>query len=77
MKKIIVIISALIFTAFAVKAQEETKTEEPVNLNGPEITFDKMVHNYGTITKGGNGNCEFTFTNTGNEPLILSNARSS
>jgi hypothetical protein len=47
------------------------------NPNAPVITFDKMVHDYGTITQNSDGNCEFKFTNDGKEPLILSNVRSS
>jgi uncharacterized protein (DUF58 family) len=45
--------------------------------NGPEITFNKLVHDYGTIFVGSDGTYEFEFTNTGNEPLILSQPRSS
>ena len=37
----------------------------------------RSVSNYGTIQKGGDGNCTFTFTNTGDEPLILSSVRAS
>lgn len=47
------------------------------NPNAPIITFDKMVHDYGVIAQNSDGNCEFKFTNTGKEPLILSNVRSS
>jgi len=47
------------------------------NPNAPEITFDKLVHDYGTIEQHADGNGEFTFTNNGKEPLILSNVRSS
>ena len=46
------------------------------NPNAPVIEFDKMVHDYGTIAQNSDGSCEFTFTNTGKEPLILSNVRS-
>jgi hypothetical protein len=42
--------------------------------NGPEITFEKEVHDYGTIEVGANGNCEFVFKNTGSEPLIIEKA---
>ena len=45
--------------------------------NGPVISFDKLVHDYGTIEQGADGGCVFTFTNTGNEPLILKSARPS
>ena len=47
------------------------------NPNVPVITFDKMVHDYGTLAYGADGNCEFTFTNTGKEPLILSKVKAS
>ena len=40
--------------------------------NGPVISLDKTTHDYETITQGGNGACEFTVTNTGTEPLIIS-----
>jgi len=39
---------------------------------GAEIKFDKFVHDYGTIYQNDNGTTYFTFTNTGNEPLVLS-----
>ncbi|HOY30795.1 MAG TPA: DUF1573 domain-containing protein [Bacteroidales bacterium] len=45
--------------------------------NSPVISFDKLVHDYGTIKQGSDGTCEFTFKNTGKEPLILSNVKSS
>ncbi|MBO7490085.1 MAG: DUF1573 domain-containing protein [Bacteroidales bacterium] len=46
-------------------------------MNGPQIEFTEQEHNYGNLQKGGDGNCEFVFTNTGNEPLILSNVKAS
>ncbi len=42
-----------------------------------QITFEKMIHDYGTISQGADGNVEFTFKNTGKQPLIISNARAS
>lgn len=44
---------------------------------GPEIEFEKDVHDFGTLTQGGDASTEFKFTNTGMEPLIISNARGS
>lgn len=41
------------------------------------IVFEKLIHDYGTIKKGSNGNTEFKFTNKGEKPLVLSNVRSS
>lgn len=45
--------------------------------NGAKIDFAKEVHDYGTVKYGGNGTCYFEFTNTGNAPLIISNAKGS
>jgi len=48
-----------------------------VNPNAAEMTFETDMHDYGTIKQGANGTYEFKFTNTGNEPLIISTARGS
>ena len=58
------------FNSFA----QEVDAQNP---NGPVITIDKDVHDYGTIEQGANGECEFTVTNTGKEPLILSRCKGS
>lgn len=44
---------------------------------GPAITFDKDVHDYGNVKQGANGECEFKFTNTGNAPLVITDAKGS
>lgn len=77
MKKSISLIAAVILGIGSVLAQEvKTETVAP-NPNAAEITFDKLVHDYGTLYVQGDGNCEFVFTNTGKEPLILSSVKSS
>ena len=60
---------------FGVSAQEVETKEVPAN--GAKIRFEKMEHQYGTIQKGGNGDCQFTFWNDGNEPLILQTVKAS
>jgi hypothetical protein len=45
--------------------------------NGAKLDFEKDVHDYGTVENGGDGTCTFEFTNTGNAPLIISNAKGS
>ncbi len=45
--------------------------------NGAKISFTKEKHDYGTIKNGANGICTFEFKNTGNAPLIISNAKGS
>ena len=44
---------------------------------GPSISLDKDVHDYGTITQGADGGCQFTVTNDGTEPLIISRCKGS
>ena len=75
MKKTLLIISLLAcFVRFA-GAQEPKQEEKPAdNPNAPEITFENDVHDYGTVKQGADGGCEFRFTNTGKEPLIITNA---
>lgn len=45
--------------------------------SGAKIEFEKEVHDYGSIQQDADGNCEFVFTNTGDQPLILSNVKGS
>jgi hypothetical protein len=77
MKRITLFISIMLVTAVAVFAQatEPVKVEE--NPNAPEISFEALVHDYGTVPYGGDGVCTFKFTNTGKEPLILQQPQSS
>ena len=76
MKKVLVTLTVSFMMAFASIAQNAAP-QPAVNPNAPGISFDKTVHDYGTVTKGGDGTCEFTFKNNGIEPLILSNVTSS
>ncbi len=69
MKKITIIFFLSLFSLSLAFAQD--------NPNAPEISFTATVFDYGTIEKGSDGICEFEFTNTGKEPLILSRPRSS
>lgn len=75
MKKLSIVLLSMLF-CFAAFSQEQV-VEQPVNKNAPVMTFDKTTHDYGTIEYNGNGICHFVFTNTGKEPLILSNAKAS
>ncbi len=75
MKKFAMICLFAALTFGAAKAQNTEKNEVPAN--GAKISFTETEHNYGTIQKGGNGDCEFTFKNEGNEPLILQNVKAS
>jgi hypothetical protein len=45
--------------------------------NGPVMTFEKTEIDYGTVALGGDGVRFFKFKNTGNQPLVIKNARGS
>lgn len=80
MKKIILTLGVILIGFTAVMAQVTTTpaaSPQADNPNAPEIKFAKLVHDYGTIQKEANGECEFDFENTGKEPLVLSDVRSS
>lgn len=68
MKKIFLILS-LCFGFIFTQAQENT--------NGPAMNFETTVMDYGLIEHNSDGNREFVLTNTGNAPLIISNAKGS
>jgi hypothetical protein len=46
------------------------------NVNGPGIEFNKTEYDFGKIPYQGNAMYEFKFKNTGNEPLVLNNVKS-
>ena len=75
MKKFFLLSLFVSMALTAINAQDVQSEEQ--TLDGPNITFTEQEHNYGTLQKGGDGNCEFIFTNEGNEPLILSNVKAS
>ena len=72
MKNFILSLAVMAF-AFGTSYAQEGQVVE----GGPQISVDKDVHDYGTIKQGANGSCEFTITNTGSEPLIISRAKGS
>lgn len=45
---------------------------------GPEVEFDKIVHDFGRVTVGdGALSCSFIVTNTGDSPLLIQSVVSS
>ena len=52
---------------------------QPQQPTGPTtgIQFAEMEYNFGDVNQDSENKHNFTFTNTGNEPLIISNARGS
>jgi hypothetical protein len=82
MKKVIITLSILACTGLSVMAQiapaTTTSEQQPAaSVSLAEIKFDTEYHDFGTVPYGGNGTHEFKFTNTGKEPLIISDAQGS
>ncbi len=73
MKKLF-ILPLLFLGAIAMNANAQTEVGKE---SGSKIEFTKEVHDYGKIKHGGDPYCTFEFKNTGNEPLIISNAKGS
>lgn len=75
MKKVILTLGLVAFVSSYSFAQDnhstsaQTPTTAPVSL--ADIKLDKLVHDYGNIMQGDNGECTFKFKNTGKEPLII------
>lgn len=82
MKKSILAI-ALFLTVAGVNAQENAKTTPaPVatqveNKNAADFKFDVEEYNFGSIKQGEKVTYDFSFLNSGKEPLIITNAQGS
>jgi Protein of unknown function (DUF1573) len=66
MKQLTLVLFLLAFNAINAMAQ-----------SGPVMTFEKTEIDYGTVALGGDGVRVFKFKNTGNQPLVIKNARGS
>lgn len=64
-----------LFVLLGFAAQGFAQANSSAKANGPVITFDKKVHDFGDISQGDKVEVTFYFTNTGNEPLIITNVQ--
>ena len=80
MKKTISIICTMLLCSFfsQIKAQNADQPATTTQTTSTaEMTFKNLEHDYGTINKDANGDCEFEFKNTGKEPIIITNCQGS
>lgn len=63
MKKLM-LLSAVLFCAITLQAQKAT---------GPVLKWEKVNHDFGEVVQGDKVDHTYKFTNTGNEPLIITN----
>lgn len=79
MKKLILLLALPLFVAFHANAQTTPPPPPPppVNPNAPVAKWDKMVNDFGDIALSIPKTADFTLTNAGKEPLIISSVRAS
>ncbi|HZJ21209.1 MAG TPA: DUF1573 domain-containing protein, partial [Pricia sp.] len=88
MKKVILALSAISIMAFTsckdnasnkIKSDNvaEAAQRDEVGKQVPVMEFEELEHDFGTIEQGTPQETAFKFTNTGNAPLIITNATSS
>jgi hypothetical protein len=66
MKKLMILCAVILGFAFTASAQTDNKAE---------FKFNEEKHDFGKIAQGKPVTTEFTFTNIGEEPLILSDVK--
>lgn len=75
MKKVLLLALSLSVTGFA--AQAQTAAVKPANAQakvaGPQIQFEEMKFDFGSIKQGDIVEHTFKFKNTGTQPLVISN----
>lgn len=76
MKNIFITITSVLALSFGAMAQEAAPAPAAPTSNA-KIEFEKEVHDFGNMKQHGDASTEFKFTNTGTEPLIISNAKGS
>jgi hypothetical protein len=93
MKKVILSLGVLLFSAGITMAQHKKSSatnENPQTMSTPapataaattlkadDMSFTATTHEFGTVPEGPDATCEFTFKNTGNEPIIIQKAQPS
>jgi hypothetical protein len=73
MKKLFALFVLAAFTSFTANAQSENENATST----ADISFDTELHDFGTLDYAGDGTYEFKFTNTGKDPLVITDAKGS
>jgi hypothetical protein len=75
--KSLIIATLLLVSNIAFSQKQKIENLGNDDPNQAAFSFEKEEHNFGNITQGESVTYEFKFTNTGNEPLIISKAEGS
>jgi hypothetical protein len=74
MKQLLLFACMMVAVSIAATAQTAETVPQTPAVHGPVMTLEATTINYGTIDQGSNPIREFKFTNTGTEPLLITNA---
>ncbi len=79
MKRILFIVAIMMIAgmAFSQENAKQGKNEPEKVEKRSSILFDKLVHDFGTMEKGGDASCVFTFKNVTKKPVTLTNVKTS
>jgi len=87
MKKYLILSLSALALTFTACGENTEKKDAPATAveassakavsNAPVMTFDKTIHDFGTIQEGERVETLFTFTNTGKSDLVIVDARGS
>jgi hypothetical protein len=75
--KNVILFAILLFSTTLLTAQNASSQSQETDEQKAHIDFESTLHDFGQIVVNSNASCEFKFTNTGKEPLILSNVKAS
>ena len=75
--KSLLLISSMLVATVSFAQEKKQLTDVANESNGAELKFKEEEFTFGTIKQGDVVNHDFEFTNTGKEPLIISNAAGS
>ena len=88
MKRILFVVAIMLIAGVAFSQENTARkaTAKPVTVSETQdgkvekrssIVFDKLVHDFGTMEKGGDASCVFTFKNVTKKPVTLTNVKTS
>lgn len=77
MKNLFAILSMLLFVSATAFGQEPATPAGEEVTGGPVMTFETMEVDYGVIEQGSDPYRFFSFTNTGDAPLLITSAKGS